>query len=133
MRTLLAIAVLVGWTAVARADVSPPDVVACEALAKGANCTLKGASGTCQDSTCTWTCHGTGCPRDDAGLSVDTWTCLKCLDASGNDPTGVDAGANHTGGGCSEIAESSTARELCALAIAGSFSLLFLLRRRRAR
>jgi len=71
MKTLLAVALLVGWTAIARADIPPA-------------------------------------------------------------PNGSDAGVVNHQGGCSVVPDSSFSTELGALAVVGSVSLLFFLRRRKS-
>lgn len=109
---------LVALPSLARADLVPPATLSCEGRAEGAACTVEVpgaiASGVCTQSTCINIDYGS---RTDAG----TWgtierPCLECVAMEG-------------GSGCSLA--GSTPAEAGALAIAGSFSLLFLLRRRR--
>jgi hypothetical protein len=125
MRSLLIAILVSAWAAPALGDVSPPEQVACERemKLKGQGCRLDatGATGTCQESTCSNIDYSN---RNDAGgWGTRTYACLKCLDANGHVPTSA--------GGCSFVPATSSFRELGALALAGSFSLLFFLRRRR--
>jgi hypothetical protein len=125
MRTLLAIAILVGWSATARADLVSPEIIACRNATKGSSCDDEIPGGTCEESTCGRIDHSS---RNSGGpLKTIAYPCLKCVAPK---PGAVPAKKSS---GCSEISGAPTTRELCALALAGAFSLLFLLRRRRAR
>lgn len=107
----------------AHADVTPPDVQACFETggSEGSKCTLNGTSGTCQKSTCARLDYS----HWDGGMPGSIqYDCLKCIVAVSED-------SSSSSGGCGSVARPSTPKELGALFIAGSFSLLFLLKRRR--
>jgi hypothetical protein len=141
MKAHLVVAALLSlWSVPALADVTPPEEEACMSAAKGQTCTLgfssssnQGAKGTCQDSTCG---HIDYQHWDGGHPGSVQYACLKCLTPDGGLPVLVDGGSpvaeDKSTGGCSSLSTSSTAKEFGAIAIAGSFSLLFLLRRRRS-
>jgi hypothetical protein len=117
---LLVVSIMLVWAAPAFADILPPEdtlVTACNGRSAGQACSASG-TGTCQNATCAKDyAH-----RDDAGQpGASQAACVKCVVEKSNLNTHV---------GCSE---GVTGREFGALAIAGSFSLLLLLKRRRSR
>ena len=121
------LAALAGSTAFA--DVVPPEETACRNALEGSSCTVEEmgtvyGTGSCQDSFCWSWKEGSG------GLWAKVQgPCLKCLDQYGKVPysqVAIGDGA----GGCS-VAGTETRNEFWALLVAGSFSLLFLIKRRR--
>jgi hypothetical protein len=129
MRLLITLITITAFVpSVALADVVPTEEWVCRGLEKGEKCSLSDSSrkGTCQDSTCSRSDYSHGTPP----TSVE-YDCLKCLDENGVVPSGITS--DDTSGGCNVVPGTSTFNEVGALVLAGSFSLLFFLRRRRHR
>jgi hypothetical protein len=96
---------------VARADVAPPETIACAGKKAGDACAdaTTGAAGVCQDKTCV-------SPKPDGTSS--SYACLQCLPGSKDDS------------GCA-IGWSASQRRVGPWVLAGLVSLLGLLFRRR--
>ena len=116
---LAALAAVILIPLAARADIPPPETEPCKSASAGQACTYQGAKGTCQQSTCT----GLDYSVDASVPGSRTYECLKCLDTK----VPTDGG----GSGCSLAPSGPRATDLLALALAGTFSGLFLLARRR--
>lgn len=87
MKRLIGIVValhLMTWTAVASADVVPPEVWECNNLDAGAPC----ASGTCQPSTCSRLDYSQGTPP----VGTVQYACLKCVNVPVNGSAGAGGG-----------------------------------------
>jgi hypothetical protein len=89
----------------ARADLAPPETEPCMSKQAGAACVYNNAAGTCQNQTC--------------GKTGSTYDCLECIVPSDTNSDGA----------CS-IGKQLAVPRVAPWLAAGSFSLLFLFRRR---
>ena len=128
----------------ARADVAPPDTSACAALSAGAACVYNG-TGTCQNSTCSKLDYANWDRDASASPPSMNYACLKCIpdtDTATSTTTatstittaGIDGGTSPSAddSACA-IGKQVTAKRVAPWLLAGSFSLLFVLARRRRR
>jgi hypothetical protein len=122
---------VVSATAVAAADVIPPEQAACQGMDAGDNCSGAGGSsaGTCQGTTCSKLTY-----YPDGGHGSTTYPCLECfaVDAGAAQDAGADAAGSGSAGGGGGSSGCSFGR---AGSLAGTFALALvvpaLLRRRR--
>ena len=98
----------------ARADITPPEAESCVGKAAGDACVYNGA-GACQDQTCTGIDYAHWDHDASSQPPSTTYACLKCV---------ADDSA------CS-IGKQATARRVAPWLLAGAFSLLFVVARRR--
>lgn len=103
-RHCLLVALLFAVPAAASADVPPPGVEECSALAVGDACTVGEEDGACRESTCGRLDYSTSPPQ------TVSYACVVCT--PGATPT-------NGGGGCSIAIGSSSAWLLATLAVAG--------------
>jgi hypothetical protein len=108
-----------------RADVPPPETEPCVGKQVGDACTYKDAAGACQNQTCVRISGSYACVACNvtSPTATDTATLTK---SDGGEPPAKDDSA------CS-IGKPITAKRVAPWLVAGSFSLLFLLGRRRRR
>jgi hypothetical protein len=132
-RALIAFAFTLTAAAGARADVIPADVEACRSRQIGDACTQDGKS-TCQTTTCTQIDYA-GWTNRDGGPPSKQVDCVKCAPKgklvatdAGAAPKGDEAGDSS---GCSVGGVAAAARPAGPWLLAGAFSALFLVRRRR--
>jgi len=111
-------------SAPARADLAPPETSPCVGKVAGAACSFNNAAGTCQSQTC-------------LSPSAGGYACLECITSTSTGTTTAtntttDGGAppSKDDGSCS-IGKQVTAKRVAPWLLAGTFSLLFLFRRRR--
>jgi hypothetical protein len=142
----------------AHADVVPPETSACTGKQAGDSCSVFGSdsgAGTCLDATCTRLDYSRWDRDASGGPPSTSYACLKCTPTTtsstqtstatwtqsgtmtvtvvGTD-TGTDPGPPPAGddGSCS-LGRGTAARRIAPWLMAASFSLLFLLSRRRRR
>ena len=78
----------------AHADVVPPDTAACSGKQAGAACTYNGATGICQDGTCSRLDYANWDRDASASPPTASYACLKCVTGSVTaTATGTDTGS----------------------------------------
>lgn len=115
----------------AYADPVPPDVWACQGKVVGAACVVDGGAGVCQAATCTKLVMVDG---SSTPMQVSCSSCVKGLADGGSGAGGSGAGgqAASDDGSCA-IGSGGRVSQVGPWLLAGVFSLLFLVRRRRRR
>jgi hypothetical protein len=136
-RQSLALAFLlsVGLAGAARADVPPPETMACwtssgsvEPLALGSRCTFNGP-GTCQNTTCTRTGIANWDRDASATPPTNTYACVACVPNGG----GKDSGSDQTKDSSGCAIGGPLARTIGPWLAAGLFAAAMMLARRRPR
>jgi hypothetical protein len=125
----------------ARADMVPPETQPCVGKAAGDACVYIGA-GTCQNQTCSKLDYANWDRDASSSPPSMTYACVKCIAGTSTDTgtnTNTATNTNTDGGapppakddGACSIGKQATAKRIAPWLLAGAFSLLFVVARRR--